>query len=92
MMLVPCPWCGPRNVSEFAYGGEALRRPDVGTADPLEWRTYLYTRDNPCGWVRETWYHRFGCRRYITVERHTLTNEVRAASVPGQEPGQGVPP
>jgi sarcosine oxidase, subunit delta len=29
--------------------------------------------------VREDWYHGSGCRRYFTVERHTVTNEVRSA-------------
>ena len=23
MLLVPCPWCGPRDEVEFAYGGQA---------------------------------------------------------------------
>jgi heterotetrameric sarcosine oxidase delta subunit len=28
MMLIPCPWCGPRNQIEFTYGGDAtVRRP-----------------------------------------------------------------
>lgn len=80
MMLLPCPWCGPRNVSEFRYVGEAgNRRPDPNATTPEEWRTYLYFRDNRCGWVGETWYHRFGCLRYFSVERHTLTDEVRSS-------------
>ena len=28
MMLIPCPWCGPRNQVEFTYGGDAtVKRP-----------------------------------------------------------------
>jgi sarcosine oxidase delta subunit len=23
MLLVPCPWCGPRDEVEFSYGAEA---------------------------------------------------------------------
>jgi hypothetical protein len=23
MLLIPCPWCGPRDASEFTCGGEA---------------------------------------------------------------------
>jgi heterotetrameric sarcosine oxidase delta subunit len=42
-----------------------------------EWRTYLYLRENPAGWVTETWYCRSGCRRYFTIERNTATNEIR---------------
>lgn len=77
MILLPCPWCGPRGVVEFGYVGEAKARPDPATAGPEQWRAYLYGRANPCGWTVESWYHRMGCRRYISVERHTLTNEVR---------------
>ena len=28
MLLIPCPWCGPRDESEFGCGGEAhIARP-----------------------------------------------------------------
>jgi heterotetrameric sarcosine oxidase delta subunit len=77
MILLPCPWCGPRDAGEFAHSGERTPRPEPGTAAPAEWRAYLYLRANTCGWVTETWYHRMGCRRFITVERHTETNETR---------------
>lgn len=79
MILLPCPWCGPRDAGEFAHGGEAVARPDQAAASPEEWRAYLYLRTNPLGWSTETWYHRAGCRRFITVQRHTETNEVRSA-------------
>ncbi|GLZ49076.1 sarcosine oxidase subunit delta [Actinomycetospora sp. NBRC 106375] len=78
-MLLPCPWCGPRNATEFRFGGEAGRRPDPASASPEEWRRYLYFHTNPAGWSTETWYHGAGCRRFLTVERHTVTHEVRAA-------------
>lgn len=74
MMLVPCPWCGPRNVSEFRYVGEAAQRPDPQTTSMWQWRDYLYFRDNPRGWVRERWYHRAGCRQYVSIDRDTATN------------------
>jgi heterotetrameric sarcosine oxidase delta subunit len=77
MILLPCPWCGPRDAAEFAHSGELTPRPDPGTAAPAQWRAYLYLRANTRGWVTETWYHRMGCRRFITVERHTETNETR---------------
>lgn len=79
MMMVPCPWCGPRNVTEFRYGGAAGVRPDPVSASPQVWREYLYAQRNTLGWSREGWYHRAGCRRHITLERHTGTNEVRRA-------------
>jgi sarcosine oxidase subunit delta len=78
MFRIPCPHCGPRNVSEFRHAGEARTRPDPQTATPAQWRAYLYECDNAAGWSVESWYHTFGCRRFISVERHTVTNEVRA--------------
>ncbi|MBA3618170.1 MAG: sarcosine oxidase subunit delta [Acidothermales bacterium] len=82
MMLLPCPWCGPRAAEEFGYLGEASKRPDPQQATPREWRNYLYLRNNVAGWTSERWYHRMGCRRYLTVQRHTVTNEVRSATPP----------
>ena len=80
MIRIPCPWCGPRNVDEFAWHGERMRRPDPATATSETWRAYLFERANPAGWTNETWYHRAGCRRYLVVERHTVTGEVRSAA------------
>lgn len=85
MIEIPCPWCGPRNASEFHHLGESRPRPEVATVDPEAWRAYLYLRDNPAGWVTETWFHRAGCRQYLTVERHTVTNEVRACRPAGRQ-------
>lgn len=75
MIQLPCPWCGPRNVSEFRRQGELISRPDVATTRPRQWRRYLYVRRNPDDWVEEGWYHTAGCRRFIRVRRHTGTNE-----------------
>ena len=84
MITLPCPWCGPRNVTEFAYAGETVARPDAATVTPAEWRAYLYVRANPAGPVTETWLHRAGCRRYLVVERDTTSNEVLAVRRPGR--------
>ncbi len=83
MILLPCAWCGPRDATEFQHIGEAVPRPDPRTATGPEWRTYLYLRANPYGWTTETWYHRMGCRRFIRVERHTGSNEIRSVSAIG---------
>lgn len=85
MILLPCPWCGSRNVQEFSYVGEAGGRPDPNTTMPEEWRDYLYLRSNTAGWTTENWFHRSGCRRYFTVERHTVSNEVREARAPAAQ-------
>jgi sarcosine oxidase, subunit delta len=85
MILLPCPLCGPRNVSEFRYVGELSTRPDPNATSAEEWRTFLYVRDNPAGWTTETWFHRAGCRQHLVVERHTVTNEVRASRLPAAQ-------
>ena len=82
MILLPCPYCGPRNASEFRYVGELSTRPDPNATGVGEWRTFLYMRVNPAGWTKETWFHRAGCRQHFGVERHTVTNEVLASRLP----------
>ncbi len=85
MILIPCPYCGPRNSTEFGHWGENHTRPAPQGAGRTEWRSYLYVRQNPAGWTTETWFHRFGCARFIVVERNTVTNEVRAAGPAGTD-------
>jgi heterotetrameric sarcosine oxidase delta subunit len=80
MILVPCPYCGPRNASEFRWCGELRERPDPATATPAQWRRYLYMRRNVAGFSRENWFHRAGCGRYFALERNTVTNQFRAAA------------
>ena len=85
MILLPCPYCGPRNASEFRYVGELSTRPDPNATGVEEWRTFLYTRENPAGWTTETWFHRAGCRQHFVAERHTVTNKVRASRPPAAQ-------
>ena len=82
MILLQCPHCGPRNASEFRYVGEVSERPDPNATGVEGWRAFLYARNNPAGWTTETWFHRAGCRQHLVVERHTITNEVRASRLP----------
>lgn len=81
MLLISCPHCGPRNSDEFTFNGEVRARPDVNTTDAPEWRRYLYMRKNASGWVAERWFHVSGCRRYLMLERHTVSNEIRSVEV-----------
>ena len=48
-------------------------------------RDYVYNHANPKGWVREQWWHERGCRRWIIVERNTLTHEIAGRSRLGVE-------
>jgi heterotetrameric sarcosine oxidase delta subunit len=72
-LLVPCPNCGPRQFTEFSYGGETNSRP--GPAAPLEQLAdYLFVRRNEAGAQQEWWYHRSGCRAWFLAQRDTVTN------------------
>lgn len=76
MILLKCPNCGERNVSEFRYGGEVLKRPNPNSVSDKEMSDYLYMRDNQLGVIKEWWYHRSGCALWFVAERHTKTHEV----------------
>ncbi len=91
MFRIPCPHCGLRNVAEFRHVGERRTRPDAQTATSEQWRAYLYEQRNVAGWSEESWYHAFGCRRFVSVERHTVTNEMRSV-VDGPTAGQAAAP
>ncbi len=75
MLLIPCPWCGERDESEFSYGGTARSLPPLD-ADPAEWERVLYVHDNPKGWHDDLWFHGFGCQRWFALRRHTVTQEI----------------
>jgi len=84
MLLIPCPHCGPRDYTEFTYGGDAsVRRPsNPYTLSDETWAAYVYLRDNPRGEHDELWQHSSGCRRWITVRRNTYTHDVVASGTP----------
>ncbi len=78
MLLIPCPWCGPRIEDEFACGGELKPgRPRDPTAfSDAEWADYVFNSDNVKGTHRERWWHAKGCRRWFTVERDTVSHRI----------------
>lgn len=88
MLLISCPYCGPRDETEFSYGGEAhIARPsDPEALSNAEWADYLFMRTNPKGWHSERWAHAQGCRRWFNVARHTVTHEIRAVYKMGEPP------
>ncbi|WP_231471363.1 sarcosine oxidase subunit delta, partial [Thioalkalivibrio sp. HK1] len=90
VLLIHCPWCGPRAQTEFVYGGDAtvVRPADPDAIRESEWLDHIYLRENPCGAHREWWQHRSGCRRWLMVERDTLTHRIRATAPSGPEPGE----
>ena len=78
MLLLSCPWCGPRDETEYHYGGQAhVEYPeDPMTLSDEEWSEYLFFRANPRGPFAERWSHGGGCRRWFNVVRDTSTYEV----------------
>ena len=60
MLLIPCPWCGPRDETEFRYGGQAgLSLPGRSRTRSSDeaWADFLFMRDNPKGPFDERWMH-----------------------------------
>lgn len=86
-----CPHCGPRPREEFAIRGDAaVVRPPAGAGDAA-WFDYVYVRSNPKGRHLEHWHHVSGCRRWLIVERDTLTHEVMSATDAGAAAGGDLP-
>jgi sarcosine oxidase subunit delta len=79
MLLIACPWCGPRDETEYRCGGQShITRPEPYDAVSDEtWAHYLFFRDNPKGLHLERWVHAGGCRQWFNVARDTLTHEIR---------------
>jgi heterotetrameric sarcosine oxidase delta subunit len=84
-MLITCPYCGPRDLSEFTYQGDANRsRPDQSSTDTDAWNDYVYGRINTAGDHREYWQHSGGCGCHIVLTRGTVTHAISdVAMVPG---------
>ncbi|MGW7531894.1 sarcosine oxidase subunit delta [Amycolatopsis sp. NPDC054798] len=80
MQLIPCPWCGPREETEFHYGGQAhVAYPqDPAALSDEEWAKDVFFRANPSGPLAERWTHSAGCRRWFNAVRDTRTHELAA--------------
>ncbi|MFD9249101.1 sarcosine oxidase subunit alpha family protein [Streptomyces bottropensis] len=86
MLLITCPWCGPRDEAEFHYGGQGhVPYPETPSAlTDEEWARYLFFRDNPKGPFAERWSHAAGCRKWFNAVRDTATNEILAVYRAGE--------
>jgi sarcosine oxidase subunit delta len=86
MLLIDCPWCGPRPEIEFRYAGEAhvVRAERPSDVRDEDWAHYLYYRRNPMGPHAERWYHAHGCGRYLNALRDTRTDRLVATYRPGE--------
>lgn len=90
MLLIQCPYCGPRPELEFAYGGQAhvARPPDPAATGAEEWAEFLYLRSNEKGVHAERWRHVRGCARFFNALRDTTTDRFIAT----YRVGESMPP
>ena len=88
MLLIRCPWCGPRAEIEFRHGGEAhIARPsDPGKLDDQAWAEHLFFRTNPRGLHAERWIHQHGCQRWFNAIRDTYTDAFVETYRAGEQP------
>lgn len=94
-----CPLNGPRNISEFVWGGEVKAMPD-GSVSDRDWGAYVFLENNSAGIVREWWCH-VPTSFWFIAERNTVTDEVvrtypagelfkaRVEFAPGPKPEEG---
>lgn len=93
MQTIPCPWCGPRDETEFRFGVE-VGRPRPGPAENVtdeEWAAYLYFRRNEKGLQREAWCHDAGCGQWFVLTRDSATHAIAGAE-PIEEAAGGAEP
>ncbi len=75
MKLLTCPLNGPRNISEFACGGELVLQPDPRQLTDEQWADHVFLSNNTAGVVREWWCH-VASTYWFIAERNTVTDEV----------------
>ena len=84
MMQFNCPHCGPRAQGEFIYERtvDSVVTLDMPAEAAME---TLFTRNNPRGIDDEIWRHTFGCRAWMIVSRHRVTNDIISVHAVGPE-------
>ena len=75
MKILNCPLNGPRNISEFVWGGEMKAMPDPATATDAQWTEFLFLGDNTAGEITEWWLHA-PTNYWFIARRNTLTDEI----------------
>ena len=75
MKILSCPLNGPRNFSEFTYGGELHPMPDPVHTESREWAEHVFFDDNIAGMVTEWWCHTASSYWFL-AERNTVTDQI----------------
>lgn len=69
--LVCCPNCGDRPQTEFSCDGEIKASAVNRVETSLGNFERVWLRSNVAGPHKERWFHRGGCRRWLTLTRNT---------------------
>ncbi len=83
-MVLRCPHCGPRAQTEFVYERtvDSVVLLDATAEDAMK---TLFNRTNPRGMDEEIWRHTYGCRAWMVITRHRVTNEITSVRAVGPE-------
>lgn len=84
MLLIDCPYCGPRAEIEFRFAGDAHRLRPTPDCSEQEWAAYLYLHDNTRGDHAERWRHTHGCGQFFNAVRDTLSDRFSAVYRAGE--------
>lgn len=82
MKIIRCPLNGPRNLQEFAYGGEVCDEPAADAPTP-EWASHVFYQDNRRGVVDEWWCHTASVYWFV-VRRDRSNDEIVATFSPSE--------
>ncbi|APE44573.1 sarcosine oxidase subunit delta [Sulfitobacter alexandrii] len=86
MQRFTCPFCGPRDETEFHFAAEAAKvRPEPAPeVTDAAWADHLYGTDAPKGHAREVWVH-LTCGEFFVMTRNTVTRDVAdTEALPGR--------
>jgi sarcosine oxidase subunit delta len=75
MKLMNCPLNGPRNISEFVWGGDVKAMPDPAACSDKDWTDYLFIEENAAGVVLEWWLHA-PTNYWFIARRNTVTDDI----------------
>lgn len=75
MKILNCPLNGPRNISEFVWGGEVKEMPDPAGCSDRDWAAFVFIENNTAGVIREWWCH-VPTSFWFIAERNTVTDEI----------------
>jgi sarcosine oxidase subunit delta len=75
MKILNCPLNGPRNISEFVWGGEVREMPNPSDLSDRDWGAWVFLENNTAGVIREWWCH-VPTSFWFIAERNTVTDEI----------------